>query len=120
MAGGMEIDWQGVEKLTMVIKGAGQKVYSESDKVVKNNTEKLKTKTQEKAPKDTEFLKDNIKNSYPRPLEGHVKGNAAYDGYQEYGTRFQEGTPHIRPALREIEPGFRKDMTDVMKGAFED
>lgn len=120
MAGGMKIDWHGVEELAVLIKGAGQRVYSESDKVVKNKTEKLKSRAQELAPKDTEFLKDNIKSSYPRPLEGHVKGEAAYDGYQEYGTRFQPGKPHIRPALREIEPEFKKDMTDVMKGAFKE
>lgn len=120
MAGGMKIDWQGVEQLTMVIKGAGSKVREQSSRVVRNKTEKLKTRAQELAPKDTEFLKDHIKSSYPGDLEGRVKGESAYEGYQEYGTRFQEGTPHIRPALREIEPEFRKDMTDVMKGAFKD
>ena len=120
MAGGMQIDWHGVEQLTMVIKGAGSRVREESGRVVKNKTEKLKKRSQEKAPKKTEFLKDHIKSSYPNDLEGHVKGESAYEGYQEYGTRFQPGTPHIRPALREIEPEFRKDMTDVMKGAFKE
>ena len=120
MAGGMKIDWQGVEQLTMIINGSGSKVREQSSHVVRNKTEKLKTRAQELAPKDTEFLKDNIKSSYPRPLEGHVKGEASYDGYQEYGTRFQPGKPHIRPALREIEPEFKKDMTDVMKGAFKE
>ncbi|WP_228064561.1 HK97-gp10 family putative phage morphogenesis protein [Streptococcus danieliae] len=120
MAGGMKIDWHGVEQLTMTIKGAGSKVRDQSGKVIKNKTEKLKKKAQELAPKDTEFLKDHIKSSYPDQLEGHVKGEAAYEGYQEYGTRFQPGKPHIRPALREIEPEFKREMTDVMKGVFED
>ena len=85
MAGGMKIDWHGVEQLTMAIKGAGSKVRDQSGKVIKNKTEKLKKKAQELAPKDTEFLKDHIKSSYPDQLEGHVKGEAAYEGYQEYG-----------------------------------
>lgn len=120
MAGGMKIDWEGVEQLTMLIKGAGSKVREQSAKVVKNNAEKLKSKAQDKAPKDTRFLKNHIKTSYPGELEAKIEAEAAYAGYQEYGTRFQEGTPHMRPALREIEPQFKQDMTDVMKGAFKE
>lgn len=120
MAGGMKIDWQGVEQLTMIIKGAGSKVREQSAKVVKNNAEKLKSKAQDKAPKDTRFLKDHIKTSYPGELEAKIEAEAAYSGYQEYGTRFQPGTPFMRPALKEVEPQFKQDMTDVMKGAFKD
>lgn len=118
MTGGMKIDWHGTEQLTMMIAGAGPKVRQDSSRVVKNHTEILLKKTKDKAPKDTEFLKDNIKSSHPNDLEGRVGGEAAYDGYQEFGTRFQTGTPHYRPALKEVEPGFKQDMTDVMKGAF--
>ncbi|HGQ9783428.1 HK97-gp10 family putative phage morphogenesis protein [Streptococcus pneumoniae] len=120
MAGGMKIDWKGVEQLTMTIKGAGTKVREQSGKVVRNNAEKLKSKAQAKAPEDTGFLKTQIKTSYPGELEAHIDDEAAYAGYQEYGTRFQPGKPHLRPALREIEPTFKQDMADVMKGAFED
>lgn len=104
----------------MTIKGAGTKVREQSGKVVRNNAEKLKSKAQAKAPEDTGFLKTQIKTSYPGELEAHIDDEAAYAGYQEYGTRFQPGKPHLRPALREIEPTFKQDMTDVMKGAFED
>lgn len=115
---GFKIDWHGTEKLTMAIKGAGSKVFEQSGKVVRNNAEKLKANAQSKAPVDTGFLKSNIRTSYPAALEAHINSEAAYGGYQEYGTRFQPGTPHMRPALREIEPKFRQDMTDVMKGVF--
>ena len=121
MAKGMKIDWQGVEQLTMVIAGAGTRVNDQASKVVKNNAEKLKSKAQENAPKDTGFLKSHIKTSYPEALEARIESEAAYSGYVEYGTRFNDGgKPFMRPALREIEPQFKKDMTDVMKGAFED
>lgn len=119
---GVGIEWKGVEKLTMIINGAGSKVREQSSKVVKNNTSKLKSLAQEKAPvaaKNGGFLKSQIKDSYPDDLQGRVVSGAGYAGYQEYGTRFQPGTPHMRPALHEIEPQFQKDMTDVMKGAFE-
>ena len=36
--------------------------------------------------------------------------------FQEYGTRYQSGTPFMRPALNFIYPQFQKDMIDVMKG----
>ena len=114
MAGGMKIDWHGVEQLTMAIKGAGSKVRDQSGKVIKNKTEKLKKKAQELAPKDTEFLKDHIKSSYPDQLEGHVKGEAAYEGYQPrvlqsgYGkscdTRRRPGECRHRDAFLSAQP----------------
>ena len=115
----MSVEWHGAERLTMAIRGASQKAMEQSSQVIRNNTERLKASAKAKAPVDTGFLKNHITSSYPNRLEGHVKSEAAYSGYQEYGTRFQTGTPHIRPALREIEPQFKKDMTDVLKGVFE-
>ena len=115
----MSVEWHGAERLTMAIRGASQKAMEQSSQVIRNNTERLKASAKAKAPVDTGFLKNHITSSYPDSLEGHVKSEAAYSGYQEYGTRFQTGTPHIRPALREIEPQFKKDMTDVLKGVFE-
>ena len=115
----MSVEWHGAERLTMAIRGASQKAMEQSSQVIRNNTERHKASAKAKAPVDTGFLKNHITSSYPDRLEGHVKSEAAYSGYQEYGTRFQTGTPHIRPALREIEPQFKKDMDDVLKGVFE-
>lgn len=115
----MSVEWHGAERLTMAIRGSGRKVMEQSSQVIRNNTEKLKASAKAKAPVDTGFLKNHITSSYPNRLEGHVKSEAAYSGYQEYGTRFQTGTAHIRPALQEIEPQFKQDMTDVLEGVFE-
>ena len=115
----MSVDWHGAERLTMAIRGASPKAMEQSSQVIRNNTERLKASAKAKAPVDTGFLKNHITSSYPNRLEGHVKSEAAYSGYQEYGTRFQTGTPHIRPALQEIEPQFKQDMNNVFKGVFE-
>ncbi len=115
----MSVEWHGAERLTMAIRGASQKAMEQISQVIRNNTERLKTSAKAKAPVDTGFLKNHITSSYPDRLEGHVKSEAAYSGYQEYGTRFQTGKPFMRPALREVEPQFKKDMTDVVKGVFE-
>ena len=119
MAGGMKIDWHGTEKLTMLIQGADPKVREQSGKVVKNNAELVQRFAKVYAPYDTGFLKSQIKTSYPEALEAHIDAEAAYSGYQEYGTRFQSGKPFMRPALKVVEPKFKHDMTNVMKGAFE-
>lgn len=115
----MSVEWHGVERLTMAIRGSSRKVMEQSSQVIRNNTERLKASAKSKAPVDTGFLKNHITSSYPDRLEGHVKSEAAYSGYQEYGTRFQTGKPFMRPALREIEPQFKQDMTDVLKEVFE-
>lgn len=115
----MNVEWHGAERLTMAIRGASQKAMGQSSQVIRNNTERLKASAKAKAPVDTGFLKNHITSSYPNRLEGRVKSEVAYSGYQEYGTRFQTGTAHIRPALQEIEPQFKQDMTNVLKGVFE-
>lgn len=115
----MSVEWHGAERLTMAIRGASPKAMEQSSQVIRNNTERLKASAKAKAPVDTGFLKNHIMSSYPNRLEGRVKSEAAYSGYQEYGTRFQTGTPHIRPALQEIEPQFKQDMNNVLKGVFE-
>lgn len=119
MAGGFKIDWHGTESLTMAIRGSSRKVMEQSGKVVKNNAELVQRFAKVYAPHDTGFLESQIKTSYPEALEAHIDAEAAYSGYQEYGTRFQTGKPFMRPALKVVEPKFKKDMTDVMKGAFE-
>lgn len=113
------IDWHGLEKLEVDFSNASQKAMKQGSSVIKNNTEKLKTSAKAKAPVDTGFLQKSITSEYPSELEGKVADEASYAGYQEYGTRFQPGTPHIRPALKEVEPQFKKDMDDVLKGVFE-
>ena len=113
----MSVKWQGMEKLTATISNAQPKTVQLPLQVLKNNGEKGKRIAKQLAPKDTEFLKDHITTSYPG-MEAHIHGEAGYDGYQEYGTRYQPGTPHFRPMLEQIQPEFQKDMTNVMKGAF--
>ena len=94
----MSVEWHGAERLTMAIRGSSRKAMEQSSQVIRNNTERLKASAKAKAPVDTGFLKNHITSSYPNRFEGRVKSEAAYSGYQEYGTRFQTGTAHIRPA----------------------
>lgn len=54
------------------------------------------------APVDTGYLKSQIR----RAGQGTfwlVESGAHYAGWQEYGTRYQKGTPHMRPALEGLD-----------------
>lgn len=115
----MSVEWHGAERLMMAIRGSSRKVMEQSGKVVKNNAELVQRFAKVYAPRDTGFLESQIKTSYPEALEAHIDAEAAYSGYQEYGTRFQTGKPFMRPALKVVEPKFKQDMTDVLKGVFE-
>ena len=115
----MSVEWHGAERLTMAIRGSSRKVMAQSGKVVKNNAELVQRFARVYAPRDTGFLESQINTSYPQVLEAHINAEAAYSGYQEYGTRFQTGKPFMRPALKVIEPKFKQDMNNVLKGVFE-
>lgn len=114
---GVKVEFQGLEKLEIVLKNASDKAIKQSQMVVKNTAEKGKAIAKQKAPRDTRFLKDHINTNF-QGLEATIHSEAGYSGYQEYGTRFQPGTSYMRPMLEEIKPQFEKDLTDVMRGAF--
>ena len=83
-------------------------------KVVKSHGGKMQANAMRFAPVDTSYLKNAITLDVSA-TEAAVESTAPYAVYQEYGTRYQPGTPHIRPAFRaEIHP-FLDDMKKVMK-----
>ena len=50
-----------------------------------------------------------------RCFTARVKSEAEYAPYQEYGTRYQPGKPHIRPAYNKQKKRFVRDMRRLMK-----
>ena len=114
---GVKVKWHGIEKLTMTISNAHPNAVKQSLEVLKNNGERGKAVAKRKAPVDTSFLKNHITTNY-QGMEAHIHAEAGYSGYQEYGTRFQPGTPFMRPMIQEVQQQFQEDMTNVMKGAF--
>ena len=69
--------------------------------VVKKNGADLQKKAQRYTPVDTGALK--------RSIGLNIKE------YVEYGTRFMESQPYVRPALGEQKQIFKKDLEKVMK-----
>ncbi|WP_125606730.1 HK97-gp10 family putative phage morphogenesis protein [Lapidilactobacillus bayanensis] len=86
--------------------------------VVKANIAELQEGAQRRAPVDTGTLKRSIYQKTGQEgtsIVGEVGAEADYDPYQEYGTRYQPGKPHLRPAYYEQVPKFRKAMYEVAK-----
>ena len=58
------------------------------------------------APVDTGNLRQSIITRTVDDLTSEIISGADYAIFQEYGTRFQPGTAHMRPALERVEPSF--------------
>lgn len=84
--------------------------------VVVMNTTEMHRKAQRNAPVDSGNLKRNIRYYQENGgFTGKVASEAEYAPYQEYGTRFQAGTPHVRPAFHKQKSKFINDMKRLMK-----
>ena len=105
-------------ELLAVLNKSNSQIRNATMRALKNNTEKTMQQAKKNAPVDTGFLKNNIvaiTSDWPN-MTTKIHSQAIYSFYQEYGTRYQSGTPFMRPALNFIYPQFQKDMLDVMKG----
>lgn len=80
------------------------------------NGSEMHRAAQRHAPVKTGNLKRNIKyHSQDRGFTAKVASEAKYAPYQEYGTRFQSGKPHIRPAYYSQKRKFISDMRRLIK-----
>lgn len=89
------------------------------EKVVKEITAKQHAEEVRDAPVDTGYLQQNIKSSVESSdgiTVGTVDSGADYSVYQEYGTRYQSGTPYIRHNFYKNKELFKKKM----KGALDE
>lgn len=83
---------------------------------VKKNGAQLQKKAQKEAPIDSGHLHDVIfLEITDGGMTAEVESTADYAGYQEYGTRFMKGKPHIRPAFEEQKEKFKADMKALVR-----
>lgn len=83
-------------------------------KVIKSNGGKMQEKAKRYAPVDTGKLKNSI-TLQTSATKAEVSSTAPYAIYQEFGTRYQPGTPHIKPAYRDTVNPFLEDMRKVIR-----
>ena len=113
----IKFEIKNANRMAQALLNAGPKVKQQVNNVAKNNAEKGMAIAKRYAPKDTRFLTNNIITSYDGG-DAVIHSRAGYSGYQEWGTRYQTGTPFMRPMLKDIRPQYMKDLENVAKGAF--
>lgn len=84
--------------------------------VMRAYTAKTQQLAMRKAPVDTGTLKRSIMASVSEDgMEGTVTATAEYAAYVEYGTRFMNAKPYMKPAADEIRPEFQAAVRDLVK-----
>ncbi len=83
---------------------------------VKKNGAEMQKKAQKEAPVDTHYLQRSITLEITDGgMTAEVESTAEYAAYQEYGTRFMKGKPHIRPAFDEQKGKFKSDLGKLVR-----
>lgn len=116
----VDIKFKGDLVLEAALESAEKEVRNQVLEVLTKTAESGKVRAKYYAPVDTGFLKANIVTDLSglSELNAKIHSKAPYSGFQEYGTRFMAAQPFMRPALKDIEPQFRKDMENAVKGLF--
>lgn len=84
-------------------------------KAVMLNTSEMQRNAMRKAPYDTGHLMRSIGLALgDRGFTGHVRANADYAGYLEWGTRYMYAKPYMRPAYNEQKKKFKNDLKRLM------
>lgn len=84
--------------------------------VVKANGARLQRKTMANAPFDTGTLMRSITlNMEDDCLTAIVTPEAEYAAYVEYGTRFMNAQPYLKPAFDTVKQRFIADLEELMK-----
>lgn len=109
-----KIKLEGMEKLQVKLKKNVQ--MSKVKQIVKDNGAALQEAAQRKAPVDTGNLKQNIGLEIrDGGLTAEVEPTAEYAAYVEYGTRFMNAQPYMRPSYNQQKEKFKSDMKKLVR-----
>jgi HK97 gp10 family phage protein len=121
----MRIKIEGVDELQKAFKDKVS--LDDIKKVVRHNGAQLQNKTMQKANfkghfEGKKFVKPTgtTKRSIALTIKdlgltAEVEPTTEYSPYLEYGTRFMEAQPFVRPAYEEQKEKFKKDLEKLMK-----
>lgn len=112
-----KIEWKGDTELAEVFRRAIEQTPKQVSDALYNAAESIQNGAKGYAPVDTGHLKESIVTRHGE-MSAEIESGAAYAGFQEFGTRYQEGTAHLGPAVRDEIPKFEKIIRDVAEGLF--
>lgn len=105
---------EGLDKLEKQLKKNA--TLHDVKRVVRKSASDLQMAAQRKAPVDSGTLKRSIGlDIINGGMTAEVEATAEYAAYVEYGTRYMEAKPYLKPALEEVEPKFKSDMKKLVK-----
>lgn len=83
---------------------------------VRKNGSEMHEKAQKNAPVDSGNLKRNIGlDITDNGMTAEVESTADYAAYVEYGTRFMEAQPYLKPAYDEQKKKFIRDLNELVR-----
>ena len=110
----MSVEIRGVKELQKMLNEAAN--LKDVQNAIKVNTTEMHQKASRRVPVDTGHLRRSLNVEFKDGgLTGRVYTDVEYGIYQEFGTRFQAGTPFMRPSLYEQRPQFLSDMQRLLK-----
>lgn len=113
-----KIKIEGLDKLQKALKDNA--TMDDVKKVIRHNGAQLQEKMQQKADFKKGYQTGTTKRSIGLEityggLTAEVETGTHYSPYLEYGTRFMDAQPFVRPALEAQIPKFKKDMDKLVK-----
>lgn len=85
-------------------------------RIVKGNGANMQEMAMRKAPVDTGTMKRYIMLSvHDEGMTTRIKALANYSSYVEFGTRFQNAQPFIKPSYDKQKTQFKKDLDRLFK-----
>lgn len=110
----MAVRLKGVNELKIALKKKAD--LGAVKQVVKQNGAKLQVEAQRNAPVDTGNLKRSIRlDISDGGLTAKSEAAAEYAPYVEWGTRYMEAQPYMKPAFNKQKEQFRRDMDRLTK-----
>ena len=88
-------------------------VEKECSRIVRKTTFAIEARAKTLAPVDKGILRAGITSVIVSPTKGMVANAVEYSPDQEFGTRYQKGTPHMTPAADAEKKNFEKDLQNI-------
>jgi|SRR5690625_1532416 len=107
-----------IDGMNALHKGLNQKLKhaKKMPKIVSKHGSEMQKTMQRKAPVDTGNLRRSITlNKKNSGLVAEVQPNTEYASYVEYGTRYMNAQPYVRPAFRLQRAKFLSDVHRTIK-----
>lgn len=113
-----KIEVKGLDKLQKALKE--NVTMDDVKKVVRHNGQQLQTNMQNKADFTKGYQTGQTKRSIGLEIvdggfAAEVEPTTDYSPYLEYGTRFMEAQPFVRPSFEEQKAKFKRDMQKLVR-----